>query len=158
MVLGSAVLMSSGVFGGFAMDAHIYYRGAAAWLAGTDPWLASYMVNSYSYHFAALPWALPFVAPLTLLPEDVAAPLMVVLSTAAAAVILRRSGLSIWWLLFPPLSQGVFNGNPCTPEYLMEISTICGTLRTIEILDADDLNEFYGTEKPKTEGEIIDVV
>ena len=113
MVVGSAFFLLGALPDGwFAVDAHIYYRGAAAWLAGTDPWQASYQAGIATYHFSALPWALPFIAPFTLVPESVGTAAMVILSVLAAAVILRRSGLPARWLIFPPLVSGMLNGNP----------------------------------------------
>ena len=114
MVVGTADFLVRGIIfgGGYAADAHTYYRGAAAWLAGRDPWQAIYQVGGATYHFAALPWALPFIAPITLLPESIAVTTMVLLAAVAAAVILRCLGLPVRWFIFPPLVHGILNGNP----------------------------------------------
>ncbi|MHB8459435.1 MAG: hypothetical protein ACYDAK_06405 [Candidatus Limnocylindrales bacterium] len=89
-------------------DAHIYYRGAVAWLNGGDPWQAVY----HGLHFAAPPWVLPLLAPFVALREPQAVALWIALDLLAAAYIVRTCGLSWAWLLFPPLVHGILNGNP----------------------------------------------
>jgi len=90
------------------IDAHIYYRGAVAWLHGSDPWNALY----HGLHFAAPPWALPIIAPFTVVSESRAVAAWIALDAIAAVFIVRRAGLSWAWLLFPPLVHGTLNGNP----------------------------------------------
>lgn len=51
------------------------------------------------------------------------------------------------------IAEGVFNGATVTPEYLTEIATVCGALKDIETLEAEDINAFYGVEQPPTEEE-----
>ncbi len=98
-------------------DAKIYYRGSAAWIAGTDPWAAS-ATNlgsagfSAPYHYAGSPTTVIGLAPFTVLPESVFVAGFVVISALAAIWIVRACGLPWYWLLFPPLVDGVVSGNP----------------------------------------------
>lgn len=89
-------------------DAHIYYRGAAAWLTGGDPWATSYR----DLHFAAPPWVLPLIAPLALLGEGPFVAISVLLAGTAAVYIVRKARLPLGWLAFGPLVSGILNGNP----------------------------------------------
>ena len=94
------------------IDAQIYYRGVVAWLAGGNPWDAAVVVNGFAYHYAGSPATTVVMAPVALLPEDVFTAAWLILTWAAAVWILRRVHLPIWWLLFPPISEGLFSGNP----------------------------------------------
>lgn len=111
--IGNVLLLGPDAIG---VDSRIYYRGSAAWLAGADPWraIASYTVSygTNYYHYAALPSATVLLAPLALLPEPMAVTLMVAAGIASAVYVVRATGLAWWWLLFPPLLEGVWAGNP----------------------------------------------
>jgi hypothetical protein len=110
-VIGAAILASHEFTRHAAQlgnDAHIYYRGAVAWLQGADPWSSSY----HGLHFAAPPTVLPILAPFTLLPELRFVEVSIALDVVASFYVVRRSGLSWLWLLFPPLVHGTLNGNP----------------------------------------------
>jgi hypothetical protein len=98
--------------GAFAVDATIYYRAAANWLAGLDPWAASVAVGTDVYHFAGLPTSLVPIVPIALLPETVGVGLMMMATWVSAFAILRALRLPIWWMLFPPLVEGLISGNP----------------------------------------------
>ena len=89
-------------------DARIYHRAVVAWLAGSDPWSAQYAGVS----FAAPPPTLLFMAPTAFLTEDMTVAAMICMGAAAAVLTLRRLSLPAWWLLFPPLVEGVVVGNP----------------------------------------------
>ncbi len=114
-ILGPGYLLVLGT-DAIGVDARIYYRGAAAWLAGANPWdaVASYAVSygTNYYHFAGLPTTVVLFAPVTLVPEAVFVAAWVALSAAAAVLIVRSLRLPAWWLLFPPLLEGVWSGNP----------------------------------------------
>src|SRR6185437_11687160 len=58
------------------------------------------------------PTSVVLFAPATLLPESLFVAAWVLLSAASAVFVVRRVGLPIWWLLFPPLLEGVWSGNP----------------------------------------------
>ena len=90
------------------VDAHHYQRAAAAWLAGGDPW----SVTEGGVPYAAGPHTLLFYAPTSVLPLDIAVVVWMTLGIAASAWLVRRLGLPLWWLLFPPLLHAMWNGNP----------------------------------------------
>ena len=95
-----------------ARDFRIYRAGAAALLNDGDPWAAFDRWNGTDWHFAALPPAAQLFVPFALLPDGVGMALFMALSAAVAWLALRRLGLPIWWLLFPPLTEGLVAGNP----------------------------------------------
>ena len=94
------------------IDARIYYRGVVAWLQGGNPWDATVVVGSSSYHYAGSPVTTVLLAPAALLSEDAFTGAWLILTWVAAAWILRRVHLPIWWLLFPPISEALFSANP----------------------------------------------
>ena len=98
------------------VDARIYFRGSQAWLQGRDPWetFASYTVpyGTNYYHYAGLPSTTVLLAPGALLPEGVFVVIWLALTAASAVYVVRRCGLPAWWLLFPPLAEGMWSGNP----------------------------------------------
>jgi len=94
----------------FAIDARHYQRAADAWLAGGDPW----SVAEKGVLYAAGPHTLLFYAPTSLLPLPVSVGLWMVAGLAASVWLIRRLGLPMWWLAFPPLAHGIWNGNPQT--------------------------------------------
>ena len=94
------------------IDARIYYRGVVAWLGGGNPWDATVVVGGSSYHYAGSPVTTVLLAPAGLLSEDAFTSAWLVLTWVAAAWILRRVHLPIWWLLFPPISEALFSANP----------------------------------------------
>jgi hypothetical protein len=98
--------------GRLGIDGRIYYRAAQAWLGGHDPWLAGVPVNGFSFDFAGPPPTVLAFAPLAALPEEIFTAVWLAISAAAAVYTVRRVGLPLWWLLFPPIVQGVLVGNP----------------------------------------------
>jgi hypothetical protein len=94
------------------IDARIYYRGVAAWLSGANPWDAGVMAGGATYHYAGSPVTTILMAPSALFSEDVFTALWLALSLVAVVWTLRRVRLPIWWLLFPPISEALFSGNP----------------------------------------------
>jgi Glycosyltransferase family 87 len=95
-----------------ACDFRIYRGAGAAILNGGNPWDAMVTWGGTDFHFAALPTAAQLFVPFALLPEGVAAGLFIALSVGVALLALRRLGLPWWWLLFPPLMEGLDSGNP----------------------------------------------
>ena len=75
--------------GGAGIDARIYYRGSAAWLAGTSPWEAYVGRAVEPAHYAALPTTVVLLAPFTFLPEDAFVALSMVAGTLAAVYTVR---------------------------------------------------------------------
>lgn len=94
------------------IDATIYYRGAQAWLRGEDPWSAGVQVLGSTYHYAGTPVTTLVYAPFTLLDERVFTVGAVALGLAAAVFIVWHLRLGLYWLLFPPLTEGLFSANP----------------------------------------------
>lgn len=92
----------------FAIDARHYQRAATTWLAGGDPWA----VTEAGIPYASGPHTLLFYAPTSILPLSMAVGLWMILGIVASAWLVRRLRLPPWWLLFPPLLHGMWNGNP----------------------------------------------
>jgi hypothetical protein len=93
--------------GKLGADATIYTGAARAWLAGGDP----YAVAVTGVPFGAAPPALLAYVPFVPFPDQVVAPLLIVAALAAGIWSLRKVGLPIWWLAFPPLLTGIMLGN-----------------------------------------------
>ncbi len=96
----------------WGLDATIYYRGVVAWLHGADPWAASVSVNGYDYHYAGSPVTTVLMAPASLLGEQAFTYGWLVLTLVATVWTLRKLGFPLWWLLFPPIAEALFSGNP----------------------------------------------
>jgi hypothetical protein len=94
------------------LDARIYYRGAAAWVHGGDPWSAFAQMAGGHYHFAGAPPTVELVAPFALVSEAAFVAIAMLASFFAAVYILRRLNLPGSWLLFPPLAQALISANP----------------------------------------------
>lgn len=94
------------------IDARIYYRGSAAWLAGQDPWGVGALLNGRLFSYAGLPPTVILLAPLTLFPEEVFVWLWFALSLCSAVVTIRALRLPIVWIAYPPLLYGVVAANP----------------------------------------------
>jgi hypothetical protein len=92
------------------IDARHYQRAASTWLAGGDPW----SVTESGIPYAAGPHTLLFYAPTSVLPLDISTWLWLLGGAVAAIWLVRRLELPLWWLAFPPLLHGVWNGNPQT--------------------------------------------
>jgi hypothetical protein len=94
------------------VDAKIYYRASAAWLAGENPWNASAGFDGNIYHYAGFPTTTIAFAPFTFFPEDGFVAMWLALTWIAAILVIRHLGLPWWWLLFPPLTEALLSGNP----------------------------------------------
>jgi hypothetical protein len=94
------------------IDARIYYRGVITWLAGGNPWTAGVDVHGSVYHYAGSPVTTVLLAPAALVSEDLFTGIWLVLSAGAIVWTLHRVHLPLWWLLFPPISEALFSGNP----------------------------------------------
>ncbi len=94
------------------IDARIYYRGVITWLAGGNPWTAGVDVHGSVYHYAGSPVTTVLLAPAALVSEDLFTAIWLVLSAGAIVWTLHRVHLPLWWLLFPPISEALFSGNP----------------------------------------------
>jgi hypothetical protein len=100
-------------------DARIYLHGAQTWLAGGDPWTAYATRHSWPhgaadglYYFAGPPPTVLAFVPFAALSDGVFGVIWGTLTVGAAVYTVRRLRLPIYWLMFPPLAQGIFVGNP----------------------------------------------
>lgn len=93
-----------------AIDARHYQRAANAWLAGGDPFLVAEGTTQY----VSGPHTLLFYVPTAVLPLPMATWSWMVLGFVASAWLIRRLELPLWWILFPPLTHAIWNGNPQT--------------------------------------------
>jgi hypothetical protein len=98
--------------GWLGVDGRIYYRASAAWLAGGDPWEAVAFIGTSPMHYAALPTMVILGAPFTILPEVVAVGLWIAMSAVATLYVVRTLRLPLYWLVFPPVVEGVLSANP----------------------------------------------
>jgi hypothetical protein len=105
----SAIRLSSLITGPPGFDGRLYLKATRAWLDGTDPWVFIDLQR-----FAAPPPSLVPLAPVAILPEELGVVLMIVLAAIGAVATVRLLRLPVWWLLFPPFLDGVWNGNPQT--------------------------------------------
>jgi hypothetical protein len=94
------------------LDARIYYQGVATWLAGHDPWTARVVFGGHTFSYAGSPATTVLMAPARLLSEDAFTVVWLSLTFVAALWTLRRLGLPLWWILFPPTTEALFSGNP----------------------------------------------
>src|SRR6478735_34578 len=89
-------------------DAKLYRTATITWLQGGDPW----SVYSGAIRFAAPPPSLLAMLPFAVVPETVAVVAMIGLGLVGTAWALRRLGIPLWWLAFPPFVDGLYNANP----------------------------------------------
>ena len=89
-------------------DAKLYRTATLTWLDGGDPW----SVYDGAIRFAAPPPSLLAMLPFALVPETVAVVAMIGLGFFGTAWALRRLGIPLWWLAFPPFVDGLYNANP----------------------------------------------
>jgi hypothetical protein len=89
------------------IDALLYERAARLWLAGGDPWSAQVT----GLYFAAPPPTLLALLPFALLPEVAGTLLLSLVTLGGGLATIRMLRLPWWWLLFPPLAQGILSGN-----------------------------------------------
>ena len=92
---------------GLGSDASVYTAAASAWLHGGDPWAA----GAAQATFAGPPPMLIPYAPFAVLPDLVTRVSWIVLCAVVAAVTLRRLGLHLAWIAFPPILSAIFLGH-----------------------------------------------
>lgn len=92
------------------IDARHYQRASTAWLAGGNP----FAVLEGTTPYLSGPHTLLFYAPTSLVPLPVAIVFWMAVGLAASVWLVRRLGLPLWWVLFPPLAHSIWNGNPQT--------------------------------------------
>lgn len=96
----------------FGRDFRIYRDAALALLSGSDPYAAFDRWNGTDWHYAAPPSAAQLFVPFALVPEPVGFAVFTLAGVVLTLATLRRLGLPVWWLLFPPLMEGLGAGNP----------------------------------------------
>jgi hypothetical protein len=89
-------------------DGMLYRDATVRWLGGGDPWSPT---SGYAL-YGAPPPTLVAMVPFAILPEALARIALVGLGVAASAWVIRRLGLPLWWLAFPPLVDGMYIANP----------------------------------------------
>jgi hypothetical protein len=92
------------------VDARHYQRASSTWLAGGDPW----SVFELGFPYAAGPHTLLLYVPTSRLPLELSTALWLAIGAAASIWVVRRLGLPLWWVLFPPLAHAIWNANPQT--------------------------------------------
>lgn len=111
-----SILVANAVFAGngVGLDTRIYRSAAIEALRGADPWAtrASTTPGVEGFLFAAPPPTVIAAMPLTLVPEPVAVVVWAAVLVVAAVATVRALHLSLWWALFPPITDSVLNGNP----------------------------------------------
>jgi hypothetical protein len=90
-------------------DGMLYRDATLRWLAGGDPWART---PDFAALYAAPPPTLIAMLPFAALPELVARAGLVALGLVASIWLIRRLRLPVWWLLFPPLVDGIYIANP----------------------------------------------
>jgi hypothetical protein len=108
MVASIAWVAAFAFQGTIGIDARIYSEAARAWIAGGDPW--SVAVDGHL--FAAPPPTLIPFALFAVAGQQLSAAVWVCGSGITALAIVRQLKLPWWWLLFPPLVNGILAGNP----------------------------------------------
>lgn len=101
------------------IDGRLYYRAAEMFVHGGDPWTAYTTTNTWppggtQIHFLFTgppPTVLAFV-PFVWIPESIFVVGWMALTIVAAFYTLRRLRLPFWWILFPPMMQGILFANP----------------------------------------------
>ena len=95
-------------------DAELYVAAARQFMNGLSPWEAAVTNGEGTFHYAGAPPTVLLTAPLTVLPDPIAASVLWACGLIAGVLTVRMLKLPAWWLAFPPLVEGVFVGNPHT--------------------------------------------
>jgi hypothetical protein len=97
----------------FGIDARIYHRAAVAYAHGANPWDAVVLNPAGNpLHFGALPTTVQVLQPFTWMPERAFVWVAIAACVASAGWTVWKLRLPSWWMIFPPLSQGIFVANP----------------------------------------------
>ncbi len=90
------------------VDAHIYYRATAAWVAGGNPWVTTYS----GIPFAGIPPTLLLNLPLLLIGEEAAVAVWAVANSLSVVFLVRRLRLPTWTILMLPVLEGWLGAGP----------------------------------------------
>lgn len=112
VILGAGPILGHALAGRLAIDAGLYTDAARDWLQGRNAWETSATDGEYIFHFSGLPPTVIIFAPFALLSTSVSQAIWLVGSVLAAVFTVRRLSLPWYWLLFPPMVEGVFVANP----------------------------------------------
>jgi hypothetical protein len=100
-------------------DSRIYLHAAQTWVTGGDPWTAYVPQHSWAagaadarYYFTGPPPTVLAFVPFAWLPDGAFTVGWMGLTIGSAFYTLRRLRLPAWWVMFPPMTQAVFVGNP----------------------------------------------
>ena len=88
-------------------DARLYMASTRAWLQGANPWEVHY----HGVYYSAPPPSLLPLAPFAVLPAPIDWQVLGLFCVGATILTIRMLRLPWWWLLFPPVVQGVLSGN-----------------------------------------------
>jgi hypothetical protein len=91
----------------FGWDAVVYTQAARDLLAGGDPWVT----QVFSINFAGPPTSLLPFLPFVALPDTLVAAAWVAIGFGSSLYAIRRLGLPMWWLAFPPVVIGIAAGS-----------------------------------------------
>ena len=89
-------------------NAILYADAAHAWLTGADPW----QVVEGGIRFAAPPPTLLLFAPFAFIPSFAVAALWFIADIGALTFSIGRLRLAWWWVLFPPIMEGLLDASP----------------------------------------------
>ena len=114
------------------IDARDYQYFTNIWLAGGNPWA----VPEGGSPFVNGPHTMLFYAPTSLLPPSISICLWMILGIIAALWLIRRLELPWWWVLFPPLTHAIWNGNPQTITLALLVAGIAPATRIVSSVTA----------------------
>jgi hypothetical protein len=109
--LSSLEVLASFVNWSLGWDGIIYTWAARALLAGGDPWGPA----GGSALFAGPPPSLLPHLPFVWLPDPIVAVAWPVVALASGVYVLRKLGLPLWWLTFPPVVLAILSGSTALP-------------------------------------------
>ena len=103
----------------FGFDSRIYLHATQSLLAGSDPWNSYALQHSWGpgapdvpYYFTGPPPTVLVFVPFAWLSDGAFTIGWQALTIGSAFYTLRRLHLPPWWVMFPPMAQAVFLGNP----------------------------------------------
>ena len=100
----------------------MYHHAAQALVAGGEPWHA----RTFGLFYAAPPSTLVLYVPFVWLPDMLIRIGWIAVGLGSSIYAVRRLGLPMWWLLFPPIVEGVAAGSnaPLVLALLIRAATL----------------------------------
>jgi hypothetical protein len=111
VIASTAIVAGRLLLGGpfwFGSEAVVGTHAARALLAGGNPWTADFLGTVFT---APPPALLPYLA-FAWLPDEIVAAAWVAIGIGSSIYAMRRLGLPVWYLFFPPIVAGVMSGSP----------------------------------------------